>query len=871
MDNFVHLEVQSAFSFLWGAFLPADLVERVAAIGQPAVALTDTGLHGVVQFQKAARAAGVQPVIGARLNIWDGSPITLLVTNSKGYSNLCRLLSIGLGDKMRPNTRLTRQDLANWSKGLVCIAGGWGSLTREFLGRQRLDSARQSLLSIKEVFRDTSRLFVALQNHDLPGKGKDGRHGKRLVQMTEELSESLKLSVVATNLVTFLEPEDHILHKTLVGIQTEHHHRDIGPLPNNSFSLISSKEMLERVSNSDAIGNTIRIAEMCKGFSLPLGKLHPPRIQEPAAAAKDLTKLCYREMAEKCRPATLRYMNQLEDELKVIKDMKLSDFFLLVRKVVDFAGKNGIRHSVRGSAAGSLALYLLLGGVDPVANRLLFERFINEGRADMPDIDIDFDSQRRDEVINYLLDLFPKQTAMVCTINSLKARSAVRMTARALGYPLDEIGRLARCLPWSLRGRNLLESLEKLPELQDSPLKKEGKLVRLAARLTGLPFQCSVHLGGVIIAPDHINSWTPVGFSPKGMPVGHLDKDDVEALGLLKLDLLGLRMHTAINKAMEVLRRHCVSLRLERTPLNDPRTYALLRSTESIGVFQVESPGQRNLLGRLQPRRFSDLVAEISLFRPGPVEGNMVDSYVFRRNGEEKVDIPHPDLAPILSETYGIILFQEQVLRVAHVFAGLSYGDADAFRRAMTKDRNSKKMDQLKGKFMEGALKKGHHMELIEKVFEQIAAFASYGFCKAHAASFAHITYQSAYLKAHHPQAFYIGLLNAGHVGSYPASLLLNEARRRGIPIYGPHVNSSGEEYLPDGSGIRVPLTVINNLGDATSRRIIAERKNRGLFTCEADLVMRISLPKRIMGLLRTAGALDALDRYGEEFNYSVL
>lgn len=867
MADFTHLEVQSGFSFLWGAFLPDDLVERVKALGQPAVSLTDTGLHGMVRFQRAAQEAGIRPIIGARSTLWDGSPITFLVMNPKGYSNLCRLLSIGLGSGMIPNVRLTRQDLANWSKGLVAIVGGWGSLTREFLERGRLDSARQSLLSIKEVFRETDRLFVALQNHDLP----DASRARELVRLTAELAESVKLSVVATNLVTFLDPEDHILHKTLVGIQTRHHHRDLRALPNDRFNLASEKEMQERINNRAAIENTSVIADMCGGFSLPLGKLHPPKIREPESAAKDLTRLCYREMAEEYRPVNLRYLNQLEHELEVIRRMKLADFFLLVRRVGDFARGKGIRHSVRGSAAGSLVLYLLLGGVDPVANRLLFERFINEGRADMPDIDIDFDSERRDEVIDYLLDLFPKQTAMVCTINSLKARSAVRMTARALGYPLDEINRLARCLPWSLRGRNLLESLERLPELQDSPLKKEERLVRLASKLTGLPFQCSVHLGGVIIAPDHINSWTPVGFSPKGVPVGHLDKDDVDALGLLKLDLLGLRMHTAIGKAVEVLRRRGVSLEIERVPLNDPRTYALLRSAESVGVFQVESPGQRNLLGRLQPRRFSDLVAEISLFRPGPVEGNMVDSYVFRRNGEEEVDIPSPDLGPVLSETYGIILFQEQVLRVAHVFAGLSYAEADAFRRAMTKDRKSHKMELLKSRFIEGALEKGCSMELIERVFEQIAAFASYGFCKAHAASFSHITYQSAYLKAHYPQAFYLGILNAGHVGSYPPSLIINEARRRGIPIHGPHVNASGMEYIPDGSGIRAPLVVINNVGEATSRRIIKDRKNRGAFASETDLLKRISLPKRIVEYLRLAGALDALEDYGENRRYSAI
>ena len=525
-----------------------------------------------------------------------------------------------------------------------------------------------------------------------------------------------------------------------------------------------------------------------------------------------------------------------------------------------FARKSGIRHSVRGSAGGSLVVYLLLGGVDPVAHNLLFERFINEGRSDMPDIDLDFDSDRRDEVIRYLMDLFPRQTAMVATIHSFRVRSAVRLVARSLGYPLNEIDRLSTCLPWSFRGRNLWEALETLPELRDAPIQNETRLIHLAGRLTGLPFQSSVHLGGVIIAPEDIKDWTPVGVSLKGFPLGQLDKDDVDALGLLKLDLLGLRMHTAIQKALEILQQKGISLDLDRIPLNDRKTYALLRSTESVGVFQLESPGQRNLLGHLQPRRFGDLIAEISLFRPGPVEGNMVATYVRRRNHEEPVQIPHEDLAPVLAETYGVILFQEQVLRIVHVFSGLPYSEADAFRRAMTKDRKSKKMVQLKQRFIQGAVEKGYSKVLAEEIFRKVAAFASYGFCKAHAASFAHITYQSAFLKAYHPQAFYLGLLNAGHVGSYPPSVILNEARRRGIPVHPPQINVSGLEYEPDGSGIRVPLVVVNGVGPEMARRIVADRERRGPFRSQEDLLSRISIPDRIVKVLSLAGAMDGLD-----------
>ena len=727
MDNFIHLEVQSAYSFLWGTFTPEELVREVVALGQKAVALTDDGLHGAVRFYKAAVQAGIQPILGARLSIWDDSPVTLLASDFEAYGNLCRLLSIALGDGTSPQLSITKQDLSHWSRGLICLAGGRSSHIRSLLEKGRTEAAKICLQELRSVLHDPEQLFLVLQNHEpsverieidtispSPSPSRQGRgngfalspggrgegEGGVIMEQAVALAESLGLPTVATNAVAFLKPEDYVLHQTLTGIQQHHHHKDIFPLPNDRFYLTSGKEMEERIPYPQAIDNTRHIASLCRSFSLPVGRLHPPSLQQPDEASGKLTALCLKEAAQRYQPLPLPYVRRLDHELIAISNSGLPDFFLLVRDLVEFARSKGIRHSVRGSAAGSLVVYLLLGGVDPLAHNLLFERFINEGRGDMPDIDVDFDSDRRDEVIRYLMDLLPRQTAMVATIHTFKVRSAVRLVARSLGYPLDEINRLATCLPWSLRGRDLDEALETLPELRNAPIQKESRLIHLAARLTGLPFQSSVHLGGVIIAPEDIKAWTPVGSSPKGLRVGHLDKDDVEALGLLKLDLLGLRMHTAIRKALEIIRERGIPLTLDRVSLNDRKTYALLRSTESVGVFQLESPGQRNLLGHLQPRRFGDLIAEISLFRPGPVEGNMVGTFVRRRNGEEAVRIPHADLVPILAETYGVILYQEQVLRIVHSFAGWTYADADAFRRAMTKDRKSGKMDLLKREFI---------------------------------------------------------------------------------------------------------------------------------------------------------------------------
>lgn len=848
MDNFVHLEVLSAFSFLWGTYTPEDLVEAVASMGQKAVALTDYTLHGAVRFYKAAVSRGIQPIIGAKLPIWDGSLIICLATSFEAYRNLCRLVSATSNGGI-----ITRQDLSHYSKGLICIAGGRCSVTSAALKKGRSDEAEFNLLELKSVLDNPEWLFIAIQNNG---------EGNQILQDTIEFALCVNTQTVATNEVTFLTPQDYILHRILVDVQRKHHHRKITPLPNDSFFLTSGEEMETRIKYRPAMENTQYVASLCNRFSLPIGKLHPPYMQNPLEASKKLAKLSFKGLAGVNGPVGIEYFQRVDKELQAISKAQLADFFLMVRNVVDFARSGNIRHSVRGSAAGSLIVYLLLGGVDPVANDLLFERFINSGRKDMPDIDIDFDSERRDEVINFVLGLFPRQTAMVCTIHKFRCRSAVRLAARAMGYTLNEINRLASCLPWSLRGRDLKLALKRLPELRGAPIQQERQLVDLASRITGLPFQTSVHLGGIIISPGDIKAWTPVGEAPKGVPVSQLDKDDVEALGLLKLDILGLRMHTAIRKALEILDERKINLHPDRIPLNDKTTYSLLCSTHSVGIFQLESPGQRGLLGCLQPEGFKDLVAEVSLFRPGPVEGDMVNVYISRRNGEEPVPFLHKTISDILEETYGVILFQEQVLRIAHFFAGLSYAEADAFRRAMTKDRKSRKMELLGQSFIEGAIDQGHSKSLAEEVFTKVSAFASFGFCKAHAASFAHITYQSAYLKAHYPQAFYLGLLNAGQVGSYPHSVVVNEAKRRDIRIYPPHVNFSGAEYMAEGSGIRLPLDVINGVGPAMARRIRANRHRLGPFQSREEFLDRVPTPKHIEDILSSSGAFEGLENH---------
>jgi len=852
MDNFCHLEVHSAYSFLWGTFTPKALVDEVRIRGQNAVALTDIwGLYGAVHFYQTAKDAGIQPVIGSRICLWEGSWITLIAKTFRGYGNLCKIITAGMDNKRIGRPAALYQHIKKWSGDLICLTGGYGSRPRVFAKNGNMEGAGISFLPFKRIFaRD---LFVVLQNHGLP---EDMETNQILVQAAERI----KVPIIATNQVAFLNPDDYRLHKTLINIQRRHYHREINGLPNNSFWLTSGQDMASRIPWAVALENTNRVAELCRGFSFPVGRLHPPKLRfKKEKADFTLARTALQELARSRSPVGAEYIRQLDQELGVIKGKRLSDFFLLVREIVEFAKSRGIRHSLRGSAAGSLVAHLLYKCPDPIEHGLLFERFINQGRGDMPDIDIDFDSEKRDEVIGSLMDRFPIQTAMVATVQTFRARSAVRLAARALGYPLHEIERLTKCLPWSLRGIGLEKAVTRLPELKDSPLRHEQLLLSLAAQIEGLPFQSSVHLGGVILAPHNITDWTPVSMSSKGFSVGQIDKDDVDCLGLLKLDILGLRMHTALRKAEEILKQEGINVDLNRLLLDDCLTYELFQSTDSLGIFQLESPGQRHLLGRLQPEKFSDIVTEISLFRPGPVKGDMVGAYLDRRNGRQTTEFLHPDLRPILEETHGVIVFQEQVLRVVHVFAGFPYAEADAFRRAMTKDRSFEEMDGLKAQFMDSATRKGHRKELAEEVFRQVATFAAFGFCKAHAVAFAHITYQSAWLKAHHPRAFYLGLLNAGHAGSYPSWVILNEARRRGIPVHPPHVNSSHLEYRVKENGICAPLVVIRGIGPGLAQRIVFEREKNGAFLSWENFFLRVSLPANARSRLLLSGALKGL------------
>jgi DNA-directed DNA polymerase III PolC len=551
------------------------------------------------------------------------------------------------------------------------------------------------------------------------------------------------------------------------------------------------------------------------------------------------------------------HARRLNRELEMVGRMGFAPYFLLVNDLVAFARARGIRCTVRGSAAGSVVTWLLCGGVDPVAHDLLFERFLNDGRHEPPDVDLDFDSLRRDEVLQHLMARFPGEAAMVATVPTFRARSAVRELCLAAGGSREEASRLTELIPHHARPSRLAELLRLTPELAGHPLARRRELVELAAAIGGLPRQLSVHLGGVALGP--LADLVPVETSAQGLGVIQLDKDDAEELGLIKMDLLGLRMHSAIAQSLRALAARGRPVEVEELPLDDPAVYRMLRSTDTVGVFQVESPGQRGMLGRLQPENFHDLMVDISLFRPGPMKADMVTPFLERRHGRQPVVYPHPALEPILAETLGVVVFQEQVLKISHHLAGMSYGQADGLRRAMTHRRTPAEMNRLREGFLEGCRGRGLDDGLAWLLWEQVSSFASYGFPKSHAAAFAHIAYQSAWLRAHHPLEFFLGLLNAGHVGGYPPRVLLNEARRQGVAVLGPEINTSGGGYLSEGGAIRVPLNVIRGMGPAGVERVLAARERWGPFDHRDQLVCRAGLHRGQVRALEAAGALARL------------
>jgi error-prone DNA polymerase len=855
--GYVELHAHSSHSLLDGVPSPEALATRAADLGMPALALTDhNALYGAVRFVLAAQEVGIKPILGAEMTLEDGAHLTLLAETADGYANLCQLITLSRREKRKGAARLSRHDLAEHSRGLIGLSGCCRGDIPRLLIAGKPDAALEIAKEYARIF-GRNRFFIELQHHYQRGE-------HRLLGQLLAVAGHAGLDVVATGNVHYLHWHQRQVHDVLVCIR-EHTTLELasGLLRSNSEYLLRTPEematLFSRVPN--ALENSLRIAERCAngGTLLPTRHQMLPHFCVPG-------KTAYAYLRELCVEALHDHYGdsppyeQLERELAIIKQADLAEYFLIVWDIVRFARNAGIRCQGRGSAANSLVAYLLgITPIDPIACDLVFERFLSAERPNPPDIDVDFAANRREEVIQYVYQRYGStHAAMACTMVTFRARSAVRDVARVLGFPPPLVARLAREL--DVRNAASIQESQGLIDAFGTDLagKPFQNLLSIVPQLDGLPRHLGIHNGGMVLSGPPLCEMVPL--EPATMPdrvVTQWDKGSLEDAGLIKIDLLGLRMLSAIDDAGTMIKDQTgKELCLDALSYDDPAVYDMLCRGQTIGVFQVESRAQANLIPRFQPRCFADLVVEISLIRPGPIQGDMVHPYLRRRLGLEAVTYLHQLLEPALAETHGVIVYQEQVLKVARDLAGFATGRAEVLRRALSHKRAAEQLARFHEEFISGAVARQVPPGIAEQVFKQLQAFGSYAFPKSHAAAFAVLTYQSAWLRRYYPAAFFASLLRNQPMGFYPPHVIVSEARRSGVEILPVDIATSDFRTTAEENALRLGLEIVSSLGEAVGRHII-EARSRGPFKSLADFCRRTQLGRRTVEALIWSGAFD--------------
>ncbi|MFN3974560.1 MAG: DNA polymerase III subunit alpha [Dehalococcoidia bacterium] len=882
---FVHLHTHTEYSMLDGLSRIRDLVRRAVELGMPALALTDHGnLYGAIDFYLECQSGGIKPIIGCEVYVAKGSRhsrgaeekspfhLTLLAKNTKGYKNLVQLVTKAHLEGFHYKPRVDRDLLAQHAEGLVCLSGCLnGELARAIL-EGGVEGARGVAAWHKEVFGED--YYLELQEH--PGAPDLQKINPVLVQLSREMD----IPLVATNDSHYTTPDEATIQDILVCIHTGTTLNDPRRLKmeGNSFYLKSPQEMAALFPYApEAIANTLRIAERCQPPDLGLGTLHLPRFPGPRGteAQTYLEGLCREGLAQRKPNAPHTYQERLNYELGVIRKTRFADYFLVVWDIIRFARERGILFGVRGSAAASLVLYCLgVTDVDPVEYGLVFERFLNEERKEMPDIDMDFQDDRRSEVLEYVVRRYGReQVAQIITFGTMGPKAAVRDVGRVKGLTYADVDRVARLIP--PRARTLDEALQAQPELQvlydqDSVIRD---LLDTAKRLEGVVHHVSTHAAGVVITGEPLTEYVPLQRPVRGQENGiamtQYSMEPIARLGLLKMDFLGLANLTILQKARELVRQQRgQEIDLNALPLDDPKTYALLATGETTDLFQLESAGMRRCIRELKPTSLREIAALIALYRPGPMEH--IPTYIRAKQGLEPVRYPHPHLKDILEETYGVIVYQEQVLFIARHFAGYTLGQADVVRKAMGK-KVPEIMEKERERFIAGAIKRGYSREEAEAVFRLIEPFAGYAFNKAHAVSYALVAYWTAYFKANYPVEFMTAVLNTRLGDLDKTAAAIHECQRMGIPVLLPDVNASDAHFTietaPDGrQAIRIGLAAVKNVGESAVQPILQGRRKEGPFRDLADLCRRCDLRgmnRRTLESLIKAGALDALGERG--------
>ncbi|GAC1410014.1 MAG: DNA polymerase III subunit alpha [Actinomycetota bacterium] len=861
--KFAHLSVRTVYSLREGAIRPAELAARTAALGMSAVAITDSnGLYGAVRFAQACAHYGVKPVYGVRLTTGDPrNPagrfvLTLLARDNDGYTNLCRLITTAHHNADRGDPCATPDDVLQHADGLFLLLGP-ESDAGMLLARRRFDEALHKAKRWQHRF---GRRFV-IETRNLLEQG-----SAITMQDTLRLADHLECKAVITNAVRAAGPADAFVPDVLDAM------RKLMPVSestreatNYEATLKSPAEMRELArGRNDLLETAWHIAQECT-VDIGLGQIHLPRYEIPAGASVTsvnglLAKRCFDGLARRgFNEHDPRVRERLDAEIGLTVRLGFSGYFLTVADIVRTIKRKGIRSACRGSAAGSLICYLLgISEVDPIEHNLLFERFVNPYRTELPDIDLDVESARREEIYTDILSAFPRdRVACVAMVDTYRARGALREVGKALGYPQGEVDVVAKAFP-HVGASHIRESLKHLPELKRSSLGKGqlDLLFAVAERLDAFPRHLALHPSGILIAPDDLITRTPLERSANGFRMAQFDKDDVEALGLLKLDVIGIRMLSTMSHALgEITRTTAQTIDLDAIPRDDDATFELVRASNTLGCFQIESPGQRELLAKFQPSRWKDLIVDISLFRPGPVQSDMISPYLNRRSGDQNPIYAHPDMRPFMQETFGIIVYHEQVMRAIAVATGVDLGKADQIRREL---EDQEKLPEIEAWFHRAARARGWDEKSAAAVWHEVASFASFGFCKAHAAAFAVPTYQSAWLKAHHPAAFYAGVLTH-EPGMYPRRAILDDARNNGMKIHPIDINQSERHYTVDHDqkGVRIGLMHVDGISAAEIQAILHARES-GPFEGLADLCSRTRISRPTVEKLIHAGACDA-------------
>lgn len=881
--DFVHLHVHTEYSLLDGAARIRDLVSRAAEMGMQALAITDHGsMFGVVDFYKAARKAGIKPILGCEVYVAprtmeDREPgrddanyhLVLLAENETGYRNLLHIVSEAYTRGFYYKPRTDKDTLRKHSQGLIALSACLGGEVPAAILNRQMDRARASAKEYQDIF-GAGNFYLELQDH---GLAEQAGVSRELIKMSHELG----IPLVVTNDLHYVHKEHAEVQDVLLCIGTGRTVDDEGRMAFGAqeFYLKSAEEMrLLFGEYPEALLNTVGIAERCN-VDLDFSQMFLPEYEIPAGHTLDtyLREICLEGLTKRYPEADQTVWERLDFELKVIREMGFSGYFLIVWDFVRFARESGVLVGPgRGSAAGSLVAYVLgITNLDPLKYDLLFERFLNPERVSMPDIDIDFCYEKREQVIRYVIERYgADRVAQIITFGTMAARAAIRDVGRALNMPYGDVDKVAKLVPGEL-GITLDKALEGGSELRQLYDTDSGvhKLLDMARTIEGMPRHASTHAAGVVIGREPLTAYLPLYRTSEGVVATQFPKDTVEEIGLLKMDLLGLRTLTVIGNAVRIINQTMgLDLDIDKLALDDKPTFEMLGRADSIGVFQLESSGLRAILKELKPQAFEDIIALVALYRPGPLGSGMVEDFIKRKHGESQITYLHPALEPILRETCGVILYQEQVMRIAGELAGFSMGEADLLRRAMGK-KKPEVIAGLRSQFVDGAGRKGVDPDVAGQIFDLMEYFAGYGFNKSHSAAYALVSYQTAYLKANYPVAFMAALLTSIMDSSDKVAQYIDECRKSGIELLPPDINESLVDFTVVGSKIRFGLAAVKNVGRAAIENILETRRKDGPFPSFQDFCDRVDnrqVSKRVIESLIKGGALDSLGAHRAQF-----